>query len=82
MKQLILTFFAVILCYSLFFDEGRKSRTTVKEVSEKPDVAPSFIKTRQDTSDYFKFKSCYYTVNEQDWDREGFVSPNGVIAWR
>lgn len=39
MKQLILTFFAVLLCYCLFFDNEKKKKTVTADVKvEKKEI--------------------------------------------
>jgi len=47
MKQLILTFFAAILCYSLFFDKEEKP-AAVDEINYIHEDAPSFMNTMRD----------------------------------
>ena len=60
MKQLLLTFFAVILCYSLFFDTEPKA-TAVDEINYiyKVDNTPNVITIVPDTFNYLAF----YTNN-------------------
>ena len=60
MKQLILTFFAVILCYSLFFDKEKKAHAIdeINYIREDAALVPN-LKTVPDTLYYFSFN---YTV--------------------
>ncbi len=60
MKQLIFTFFAVILCYSLFFDE-KDTKPTVDEINYIYEDAsvPALNFIAPDTLNYF----CLYGVN-------------------
>ncbi len=55
MKQLILTFFAVILCYSLFFDNNGKEKPAVDEINYIYEDAfiPNLYFRAPDTLNYF-----------------------------
>ena len=59
MKQLILTFFLVILCYSLFFDKKAETRSVVDEINyiQKEDFSPRIHIEVLDTMNYFAFYS-------------------------
>jgi len=69
MKQLILTFFAVILCYSLFFDKEPKTHT-IDEIDYIRQDAASVpnLKAVPDTLNYFAF----YNLESENW---GFYIP-------
>lgn len=65
MKQLILTFFAVILCYSLFFDKKEK-KPTVDEINYIYEDAsvPALNFIAPDTLNYYTL----YDANMIYWD--------------
>ena len=54
MKQLILTFFAVILCYSLFFDKKPKTHAVdeIDYIHQDAALVPN-LKIVNDTVNYF-----------------------------
>lgn len=55
MKQLILTFFLVILCYSLFFDKEVEKQPVMDEINyvQKEVVNPQIHLTVSNTMNYF-----------------------------
>ncbi|MDR3308622.1 MAG: hypothetical protein LBS80_01550 [Tannerella sp.] len=59
MKQLIFTFFAIIFCYSVFFDNDKKA-VVVDDVNYLNLDAPSFINTKSDTMTYYAFPLLEY----------------------
>ena len=64
MKQLILTFFAVILCYSLFFDRDKKIYNVdeINYIQKGAAVVPNH-KTIPDTLNYLAL----YNVEAESW---------------
>ena len=64
MKQLILTFFAAILCYSLFFDKEPKTNT-IDEINYIRQDAASVpnLKAVPDTMNYFAL----YNIEVDGW---------------
>ena len=64
MKQLILTFFAVILCYSLFFDKEPKTHA-IDEINYIRQDAASVpnLKAVPDTMTHFAL----YNFETEDW---------------
>ena len=59
MKQLIFTFFLVILCYSLFFDKKAEILPVVDEIDyvQKEVISPKFYRGIPDTMNYFALNS-------------------------
>jgi hypothetical protein len=55
MKQLILTFFLVIFCYSLFFDKKAEKQPIVDEINyvQKGNLSPQLYVDVPDTMNYF-----------------------------
>lgn len=59
MKQLIFTFFAVILCYSLFFDKEKKP-AAIDELD--------YIREEKNSTDvFYSPDTMYYFTNWGDW---------------
>ena len=58
MKQLLLTFFAVILCYSMFFDK-KATNPVVDEINYMNNevLIPNYHYTFKDSSHYLTFYS-------------------------
>jgi hypothetical protein len=52
MRQLIFTFFAIIFCYSVFFDNEKKS-AVVDEVNYLNPSTPSVINAKSGTMTYY-----------------------------
>ena len=65
MKQLILTFFAVILCYSLFFDKEKKTHAIdeINNIHQDAALVPN-IKNVPDTLDYLAL----YNMESVGWN--------------
>jgi len=59
MKQLIFTFFAIIFCYSVFFDNDKKA-VVVDEVKYINLDVPFFIHAKSDTMSYYAFPLLEY----------------------
>ena len=55
MKQLILTFFAAVLCYSLFFDNGtdKPAIDEMNYIHEKATTVPNYNSVIPDTLNYY-----------------------------
>ncbi|MDR0575936.1 MAG: hypothetical protein LBG96_18250 [Tannerella sp.] len=67
MKQLILTFFAVILCYSLFFDnETEKSVSDEINYIYEDTLSPDPYLQAPDTLNYFTLYNCSTGWNFSD----------------
>ena len=65
MKQLILTFFAAILCYSLFFDKEQKTDTIdeINYIRQDAALVPNH-KTVPDTINYLAL----YNLETESWN--------------
>ena len=73
MKQLILTFFAAILCYSLFFDKEKKTHTIdeINYIYEDATSVPNLNVTVPDTLNYFAL----YNAGMTGWDFRNIPLP-------
>ena len=77
MKQLILTFFAIILCYSLFFDKEPKTHAIdeINNIHQDPALVPN-LKTVPDTVSFLAFynmEAIGWSFHAPEFGKTGFL---------